>query len=213
MFFSFRFEFDHGAPTFADLQQRMSEQTGDTYAIEGHCVVARRGGGASSVTLDRGKRAITVHSDLNAGDVYFHVRRALESLGGRHPPIIAQDCKNPNYGESWLGILAEDDDWVFRAGGRRFTIWSAFLNDIWEAPEADWAAQQARQLCEMNDYFFDHKSMRMDIESAIALLTYCCEIKYRPTWQEHSRIAFLHLTRFLEAARSEGCTSIEISEE
>lgn len=125
-----RFGFDGEPPSLRSVYERVCAREDRPVRF-----VDRQHGVASllaqrkydSVGLVRTDRTIEIHGMLGAGLV-APVSHALREMGGEHP-LPQADPLNPDYGETWMGTLAEGDDVDIFAGDCRFRIWVPYLSD------------------------------------------------------------------------------------
>ena len=126
-----RFGFDGEPPSLRSVYERVCAREDRPVRF-----VDRQHGVASllaqrkydSVGLVRTDRTIEIHGMLGAGLV-TPVSHALREMGGQHP-LPQADPLNPDYGETWMGTLAEGDDVDILAGDRRFRIWVPYLSEV-----------------------------------------------------------------------------------
>ncbi len=202
--YSLTFQFPRQSPALDRVLAAVQRQTTSPAQLE----VKRRNFGYISIgsPVEAGS-SVGVTSDADRVQLEFGVScnvsgivtRALESLGGVHPPAIDPDEPNPDYGECWLGILAEGDDWHFAWNERRFVLWSRHLTGIESALPPE---RRIPFLEGAEDLFWEGTPFELDATAFRQGLRAVFEGTRDADGLEHHLVALAHLDRFLEEALS-----------
>lgn len=204
--FLLRFSFDEEPPALHTIFEEVRDATGSSvrYVQRSHdSVVLAASKATDGVGLVRKGTTIEAHSALYAA-LLRPTAEALRRAGGQHP-LPQADHDNPDYGEGWMGTLAEADDYVITAGDRTFRIWGPYFQPIyWCHPslepleDALWEGDRVSVECRM---------LMRGIEAALTPPVDRSESP--PETDEVLRM----LLDFLTAATVRGVASVTIREE
>lgn len=155
------------------------------------------------VGLVRKGTTIELHCALAAGLLPATVE-ALRHAGGQHPPSQA-DPDNPDYGEAWMGVLAEGDDCIVDPGDRAFRIWERYL-------EALYPNSAGSPLDGLEDSLWNGRPLSLDLGAlVIAIENTIKQPVDDQVWSPaETEEVFGALLDFLRAAASRGRSQVTI---